>query len=80
MTDWEQRIYEIFDEASKLNDQAARVELYSEWQMLNAENLPVIMMVKPVNAAAVYNRVGNFVYSLGVIPGYNPVPLYFVRQ
>ena len=80
MTDWEQRIYEIFDEASKLNDQAARVELYNEWQVLNAENLPVIMIVKPVNAAAVYNRIGNFIYSLGVIPGYNPVPLYFVRQ
>ena len=80
MADWEQRVYEIFDEASKLNDQEARVELYNEWQQLNGENLPVIMMVKPVNAAAVYNRVGNFVYSLGVIPGYNPVPLYFVRQ
>ena len=80
MTEWEQRIYEIFDEAATLNDQEARVELYNEWQQLNAENLPVIMIVKPVDAAAVYNRVGNFVYSLGVTPGYNPVPLYFVRQ
>ena len=80
MSDWERRIYDIFDEASKLTDQAQRVELYGEWQRINAENVPVIMIAKGSNAAAVYNRVQNFVFSLGVIPGYNPVPLYFITQ
>ena len=80
MTDWERRIYEIFDEGSRLTDQDARVELYKEWQVLNAENLPVIMIAKPANSAAVYDKVNNFVYTLGVIPGYNPVPLYFIGQ
>lgn len=61
-------------------DQAARVALYKEWQRLNAEYAPVIMIAKPTNVAAVWDHVGNFVYSLGVIPGYNPVPLYTVEQ
>ena len=79
MADWEKRVYDIFDEGSKLTDQDARVALYQEWQEINAENLPVIMIAKPSNSAAVYNHVHNFVYSLGVIPGYNPLPLYYIQ-
>jgi peptide/nickel transport system substrate-binding protein len=79
MADWERRVYEIFDQGSTLSDQEARAELYREWQRLNAEYVPVIMIAKPANVAAVYDRVANFVYSLGVIPGYNPVPYYFLR-
>jgi len=79
MADWERRIYDIFDQGSTLADPAARAELYREWQRLNAEYLPVIMIAKPGNVAAVYDHVGNFAYSLGVIPGYNPVPFYFRR-
>ncbi len=37
------------------------------------------MIAKPANIAAVSNRVGNFIFNLGVIPGYNPVPLYTVE-
>ncbi len=80
MADWEKQIYDIFDQGSQLTDQSKRVELYGQWQKLNAENDPVIMIAKPSNIAAVYDRVHNFVYSLGVIPGYNPVPLYYVSQ
>ena len=79
MADWERRVYEIFDQGTTMVDQAARVELYKEWQRLNAEYAPVIMIAKPSNIAAVWDRVGNFVYSLGVIPGYNPVPFYTVQ-
>ncbi|MBA2666888.1 MAG: ABC transporter substrate-binding protein [Trueperaceae bacterium] len=79
MADWERRIYEIFDRGSVETDADDRAELYREWQRLNAENVPVIMIAKPANVAAVYDHIGNFVYSLGVIPGYNPVPLYFRR-
>ena len=79
MADWERRIYDIFDQGSTLADPEARAALYREWQRLNAENVPVIMIAKPGNVAAVYDHVGNFAYSLGVIPGYNPVPFYFRR-
>ncbi|HZJ09400.1 MAG TPA: ABC transporter substrate-binding protein [Trueperaceae bacterium] len=80
MADWEQRVYEIFDQGTTMVDAEARVEGYKEWQRLNAEYAPVIMIAKPSNIAAVYDHVGNFVYSLGVIPGYNPVPLYTVAE
>jgi len=80
MAPWEKTIYDIFDQGSKLADQAKRVQLYGQWQRLNAENDPVIMIAKPQNIAAVYDRIGNFIYSLGVIPGYNPVPLYYVSK
>ncbi len=78
MADWERRIYEIFDTGTTNVDEASRAANYREWQVLNAENVPVIMIAKPSNIAAVYDRVSNFVYNLGVIPGYNPVPLYDV--
>ncbi len=80
MDEWETRVFEIFNEAATLTDQSQRQELYAEWQRLNAENVPVIMIAKGANVAAVYNRVQNFVYSLGVIPGYNPLPLYFISE
>lgn len=80
MADWEQRIYEIFDQGTTMVDQEARVAGYKEYQRLNAEYVPVIMIAKPSNIAAVYDHIGNFVYSLGVIPGYNPVPLYTVVE
>jgi peptide/nickel transport system substrate-binding protein len=79
MADWEKRIYEIFDQGTVMTDQAERVKLYQEWQEINAQNVPVIMIAKPANVAVAYNKVNNFVYSLGVIPGYNPVPLYFLK-
>jgi len=79
MADWEKRIYDIFDQGTTLVDRTARVALYKEWQRLNAENVPVIMIAKPANIAAVHENVGNFVYNLGVIPGYNPVPHYYVK-
>ena len=70
MKTWEKRIWDIFDQASKLTDQRKRGALYDEWQLLNAKNLPVIMIAKPANIAAVSNKIGNFVYNLGPIPGY----------
>jgi peptide/nickel transport system substrate-binding protein len=79
MADWEKRIYDIFDQGTVMTDQAERVKLYQEWQEINATNVPVIMIAKPANVAVAYNKVNNFVYSLGVIPGYNPVPLYFLQ-
>ncbi|MEX2536838.1 MAG: ABC transporter substrate-binding protein [Trueperaceae bacterium] len=80
MEDWELRLWEIFDQGTVEIDSEQRVELYKEWQRLNAEYAPVIMIAKPQNIAAVYDRVQNFVYSLGVIPGYNPTPLYYIAE
>ncbi len=70
MKSWEKRIYDIFEEASRIVDQGKRGALYDEWQLLNARYLPVIMIAKPANIAAVSNKIGNFVYNLGPIPAY----------
>ncbi len=70
MKGWEKRIYDIFEEASRITDQGKRGALYDEWQLLNAKYLPVIMIAKPANIAAISNKIGNFVYNLGPIPSY----------
>ena len=80
MADWERRIWEIFDQGSRMVDHEARVELYREWQRLGAEFLPVIVIAKPNSIGAVHDRVANYIFSLGVIPGYNPVPLFFISE
>lgn len=79
MADWELRLFEIFDQGTTMVDPVARAELYREWQRINAVNVPVIMIAKPGNVGAVYNNVHNYVYSLGVNVGYNPVPFMFKR-
>jgi peptide/nickel transport system substrate-binding protein len=79
MSGWEKRLYEIFDRGTKSADQQTRKALYDEGQVLVAKYAPVIMIAKPANITVVRNTLGNFVYTLGVIPGYNPVPFYFFR-
>jgi peptide/nickel transport system substrate-binding protein len=35
------------------------------------------MIAKPMGIGAVANGLENYIYNLGVIPGYNPVPLMY---
>ncbi len=79
MSSWEKRLYDIFEKGTQSSDQATRAALYSEGQVLIAKYLPVIMIAKPANITVVRNTLGNFVFTLGVIPGYNPVPLYYFK-
>jgi hypothetical protein len=51
--------------------------LYDRWQVLFAQHLPVIMIAKPMAVGAIHNRYRNYIYSLGVVPGFNPVPLIY---
>lgn len=79
MQPWEKQIYDIFDEAGTTTDKGKRKALYTRWQLLFAQNLPVIPIAKPENIGAISNKFGNYVYNLGVIPGYNPVPLIYQK-
>ncbi len=79
MLPWEKRTYDIFDQAATVTDQAKRRALYGEWQRLFATNLPVIMIAKPDNLAAVSDKVGNFVYNLGPIPTYNTNTFIYLK-
>lgn len=60
MFTWERNIYEIFRQAEQLGDQNERKRLYDRWQLLFAQNLPVIMIAKPDAVAAGSARLGNF--------------------
>ncbi|WP_027483779.1 ABC transporter substrate-binding protein [Deinococcus pimensis] len=79
MFPWEKQIYDIFDEASTATEQSRRKALYTRWQLIFAQNLPVIPIAKPENIGAISNNFGNYIYNLGVIPGYNPVPLIYQK-
>ncbi|MBB6099819.1 peptide/nickel transport system substrate-binding protein [Deinobacterium chartae] len=60
MQPWEKEIYDIFAKAETLADQKARKNLYDRWQRLFAQNLPVIMLVKPDSVAVNHARLGNY--------------------
>ncbi|MCL6569753.1 MAG: ABC transporter substrate-binding protein, partial [Meiothermus silvanus] len=60
MFGWEKNIWEIFRQAEQLGDHSERKRLYDRWQLLFAQNLPVIMIVKPDAVAAGSTRLGNF--------------------
>jgi peptide/nickel transport system substrate-binding protein len=77
MQPWEKRLYEVWEQGSVVVDPQKRRILYNEWQLLNAKNLPVIMIAQPPNLAAVRNSIGNFVFTTYVIPGHNPIPLVY---
>lgn len=79
MAPWEKEIYNIFNEAATTTSASKRKALYTRWQLLFAQNLPVTPIAKPENIGAISNKYGNYIYNLGVIPGYNPVPLIFQK-
>jgi len=77
MQPWERQIYDIWETAATAAQPSQRKTLYDRWQVLFAQNLPVIMIAKPMAVGAIQKRYGNYIYSLGVIPGFNPVPLIY---
>ena len=79
MTTWEKRLWEIFDKGTKSANQNERLALYQEGQQILAQYMPVLMIAKPANITVVRDTLSNFVYSLGVIPGYNPVPFFYFK-
>lgn len=79
MFPWEKEIYNIFNQAATTTEPGQRKALYTRWQLIFAQNLPVTPIAKPENIGAVSSKYGNYVYNLGVIPGYNPVPLIFQK-
>lgn len=76
---WEREIYDIWEKAASTTNFTQRKALYDRWQAIFAREAMVIMIAKEFAVGAVSNRYGNYVYSLGVIPGYNPIPLMFQR-
>lgn len=58
-TEWERRIDEIFNQAVQELDRDKRKTLYDEWQVIVADNLPLVYTALPLNIFAVRNKFGN---------------------
>ena len=59
MFDWEAEVFDIFEEGQVTMEYEERKELYDRWQVLFAENLPVIFLTKGMTVQAVQNDIGN---------------------
>ena len=58
-TPWEAEIDRLFDQGVQELDPQRRKALYDRWQVLVAEQLPLIYTVLPMKIVAVRNRFGN---------------------
>jgi peptide/nickel transport system substrate-binding protein len=63
IADWEQRLGDLYIQASQEIDEAKRRELYAETQRITQEYLPVIQLVNQLSMTAVRNRVQGVEYS-----------------
>ncbi|GEM86760.1 ABC transporter substrate-binding protein [Meiothermus granaticius] len=76
---WEKEIYDIWDKAASTTNFTERKALYDRWQAIFARQAMVIMIAKANAVGAVSTKYGNYIYDLGVIPGYYPVPLMYQK-
>lgn len=76
---WEKEIWDIWEKAASTTNLTQRKALYDRWQAIFAREAMVIMIAKENAVGAVSKRYGNYIYSLGVIPGYNPVPIMYQK-
>lgn len=60
MQPYEKQIYDLFAQAEASGDQNRRKQLYNQWQLLFAKNIPVIMIAKPDSVATFQSRIGNY--------------------
>ncbi|MDX2216954.1 MAG: ABC transporter substrate-binding protein [Oculatellaceae cyanobacterium bins.114] len=63
ISDWEQRIAQLYIEGAKTLDEARRREIYAESQRITQENLPFIYLVNPLSLAAVRDRLQPIKFS-----------------
>ncbi len=59
VTPWEAEIDNLFREGAETLDQAKRKQIYDRWQVIVAEQLPLIYTVVSEQLSAVRNRFGN---------------------
>lgn len=63
VSDWEQKIGDLYIQAAQELDETKRKALYAETQQLAQEYLPFIHLVNPLALAAVRNTIQNVKYS-----------------
>ncbi len=63
VSDWEERIGELYVQAARELDEAERQRIYAETQRLAEEYVPFIYLVNPLSLGAVRDRVQGVEYS-----------------
>ncbi len=58
-TAWEAEIDKIFDDGVKVVDPAKRAAIYEKWQLIVADQVPLIYFVAPQSIAAMRNTLAN---------------------
>lgn len=75
MQPYERQIYDLFAQAEASGDQQKRKQMYNQWQLLFAKNIPVIMIAKPDSVAAFQSRIGNYYVKNNAVM-YSPYTVY----
>ncbi len=75
-TDWERRLDEIYNQGASELDENKRKILYDEFQVIAAEQLPLIYTVLAADIFAVRNRFGNLKPSAYAGAFHNPEEIY----
>ncbi|MBD2464318.1 ABC transporter substrate-binding protein [Oscillatoria sp. FACHB-1407] len=63
VSDWEQRIADLYIQGAKTLDETQRKAIYAESQRITQENLPFIYLVNPLSLAAVRDRLSPIKFS-----------------
>ncbi|NJL56402.1 ABC transporter substrate-binding protein [bacterium] len=71
VADWEQKINDLYIQASQELDEAKRKEIYAQTQRLAQEYLPLIYLVNPLSMAAIRDRIEGIQYSSVLGPLWN---------
>lgn len=63
VSDWEQKIDDLYVQASQELNEGKRKEIYAQTQRITAEQVPFIYMVNPLSFEAVRNRISGLKFS-----------------
>ncbi|BAZ50083.1 family 1 extracellular solute-binding protein [Nostoc sp. NIES-4103] len=79
VADWERKIGNLYVQGATEFDEVKRQAIYAEAQRLALEYLPFIYLVKPLELAAMRNRIQGFKYSASSEPFWNIYELKVVK-
>ena len=63
VSDWENKIHQLYIQGGKESDEAKRKAIYAQTQQISQENLPFIHLFNPLALAAARNTIENLKYT-----------------
>lgn len=77
MYPWERELYDIFELGAAELDQAKRKALYDRFQVIYADEIPIIFIAKGMNLYGASKRLGNFYLNNEGAVVFTPYSVYF---